>query len=92
MYILLFYFHLVQVIYYLHLTKINLSIYFYSISQPKFMINKESGDCGDFSVVIFVCCIMSFSEMFLSQDGTFQRSMDCTKKSILVAIHGANLW
>ena len=56
------------------------------------MINKESGDCGDFSVVIFVCCIMSFSEMFLSQDGAFQRSMDCTKKSILVAIHGANLW
>ena len=56
MYILLFYFHLVQVIYYLHLTQINLSIYFYSISQPKFMINQESGDLwwflsGDFCVL-----------------------------------------
>ena len=44
------------------------------------------------SVAICVCCILSFSEIFLSQDGIFQRSTGCTKKifflSTMVATFG----
>ena len=78
MYILPYFFYLVHVIYYFDLTKITLSIYFYSISKPSLWQRKKH-----FSVVICVCC-MSCSEIFLCQDGNFQHSMGCTKKSFLL--------
>ena len=46
----------------------------------------------NFSVVVFVCCITSCSEICLSQDGVFQRSMGCNKKIFLVTNHGGDLW
>ena len=42
----------------------------------EFMINKEK---KLFSVLICVCCIMSCSEIFLSQGGVFQHSTGCSK-------------
>ena len=56
-----------------------MSIHFYSISQA--MINKEK---KHFSVAICVCCMMSCSEIFLSQDGIFQNSMCSNKKNFLL--------
>ena len=48
----------------------------------KFMINKEK---KHFSVVIYVCCIITCSEIFLSQDGVFLFSTGCIKKKFLMA-------
>lgn len=62
-----------------NLTKINLSIHFYSRSQPKFPVLTYSR-FQHLSVVICVSFIMSCSDIFLCPDGVFQRSMDCTKK------------
>ena len=85
-YILPYYFSLVHVIYYSYLFKINLSIYFYSISQRYDKQEKKY-----FSVVIRVCCIMSCSEIFLYQDGVFRCSMGCTKKFFLVSDYSGDL-
>ena len=38
------------------------------------------------SVIICVCCMMSCSEIILSQDGVIQRSMGCTKKKLFSSI------
>ena len=77
--ILPYYFYLVHVIYYFYLTKTNLPIYFYSISQ---VYDKQRQNY--FSVVICVFCIMSCSGIFLSQDGVFQYFTACSKKNFLV--------
>ena len=65
--ILSYCFYLVHVIYYFYLTKFNLSIYFYSISQVYDKQRKKH-----FSVVICMCSIMSCS-------GVCQNSMGCNK-------------
>ena len=82
MYILLFYFHVVQVIYYLHLTKINVYLFLFHI--PKFMINKESGDLwwflsGDFCVLYNVLLWnVSFSGWhFPAFYGLYQKKYSC---------------
>ena len=68
-YIFPYYFYLVHVMYYLYLTKINL---FISIPYPNQVYDKEK----NISQWWFcVCCTMSCSEIFLSQDGVFQHSM-----------------
>ena len=54
-----------------------------------FMINKEK---TFLSGELCVCCIMSCYEIFLSQDGVFERSTGCTEKCFFVANHGDNLW
>ena len=85
-YILPYYFYLVHVIYYFYLTKINR---FISIPYPNHVYDKQRKN--HFSVVICVCCAMSCSEIFFSQDGIFQCSIGSTKKKI-VANHAGNLW
>ena len=44
------------------------------------------------SVAICVCCIMSCSNVFLFQDGVFQRPAGCTPKKFLFVNHGGDLW
>ena len=56
-----------------------MSVYFYSISQVYDKQRKKH-----FSVMICVRCVMSCSEIFLSQDGVFQNSMCCNKKFFLL--------
>ena len=78
-YILPDYFYVVHFIYWFYLNKINL---FISIPYPNQVYDKQRKK--HFSVVICVCCAMSCSEIFLSQDGVFQRSMGSTKKKFLL--------
>ena len=73
-YLLPSYFYLIHVIYYFYLSKISLSIYFYSISQPSLWHRRKH-----FSVGICVCFMITCSEIFLSQDGVFQCSTGCNK-------------
>ena len=49
-----------------------MSVYFYFISQVYDKQRKKH-----FSVMICVCCIMSCSEIFVSQDVVFQNPMWC---------------
>ena len=81
-YILPYYFCLVHAIYYFYLTKINLFIYFYSISQPSFWKTKKKS----FSVVIYVCC----TEYFFPRIA-FSSILRFVPKIFLVANHGGNL-
>ena len=61
-----------------------------SIPYPSQVFDKQRKK--HFSVVIVVCCIMSCSEIFLSQDGVFQCSACCTKNNVHVTNDGGNIW
>ena len=76
------YFYLVHIIYYFYLTKMNL---FISIPYSNQLFDKQWKK--HFSVVICVCCIMSCSEIFFSQDGAFRHSTRSNKKLFIVANH-----
>ena len=51
---------------------------FISIPYPNKVYNKQRTKY--FSVVICVCCTMSYSEIILSLNGIFQHSTGCAKK------------
>ena len=73
--------------YLLLLSNQNQSFFFISSPYPNQVYDKQRKK--RFSVVICVCCIMSCSEIFLSQNGVFQRSLGCNKKKI-VTNHGGD--
>ena len=62
---------------------------FISIPYPNQVYDRQR---KKHSVVIYVCCIVSCSEIFLSLDSVFQRSLGCTKKFFLVANYGGDFW
>ena len=64
--------------YWLLLSNQNQSFYLFQFHNPtKFMTKKKIFLSGDL-------CIMSCSQIFLSQDGIFQNSMGCNKKNFLL--------
>ena len=65
--------------YWLLLSNQNQSFYLFQFHNPSLWQRKKY-----FSVVICVCCIMSCSQIFLSQDGIFQNSTGCNKKNFLL--------
>ena len=82
-YILPYYFYSFHVIHNFYLTKIIVYLFINICHIPTtFMINKAK---KHFSVVICVYCIISCSEIFLSQDGCFLCFTGSTKKHSLVA-------
>ena len=69
------YFYSVCVIHYVYLTQISAYLFINICHIPtKFMTKKKHS-----SVVIYMYCIMSCSEIFLSQDGVSFCSMGCTR-------------
>ena len=69
------YFYSVCVIHYVYLTKISAYLFINICHIPtKFMTKKKHS-----SVVIYMQCIMSCSEIFLSQDGVSFCSTGCTR-------------
>ena len=80
---------LVHASYYL-LSNQNQSVYLFLFHIPtKFMTDTQRKK--HFLVVICVCSIISCSEIFLSPDGIFQHSINCTKKNFVVTNHGGYL-